>query len=82
MYGVNIESFSGMAALLPASSRTPADILAALGECPFVSTFDMSELPWLRQGIESLLRNRKIVERPVDYPWHYYEAVKPDGGEG
>lgn len=72
------DSFSGLAAELPPSRRTPAHVLAALTRNPRVSTFDMSELPWLRGCIDSLKSSGQIAEDPNEpYPWHLFH-VKAD----
>lgn len=43
-----IDSFSGAAADLKPAQRTPEFLLAVLAKRPRVSTWDMSELGWLR----------------------------------
>lgn len=67
------DSFSGPAALLPPSRRTPENVLAALRMNPRVSTWDMSETAWLRGCIEILKKNGQIIEdKDEPYPWHLY----------
>lgn len=76
---VFLDSFSGLAAELPRAKRTPADVLAALRLNPRVSTFDMSECPWLVRCIDTLKGDNKIVEdKNEPYPWHRYVVVEPD----
>jgi len=70
------DSFSGLAAELPPSKRTPAHVLAALRINPRVSTFDMSETPWLRGCIHSLKSSGQIEEDEDEpYPWHLFFVV-------
>lgn len=72
-----LDSFSGPAALLPPSRRTPEHVLAALRMNPRVSTWDMSEA-WLRGCIEALKNNGRIIEdKDEPYPWHRY-IVRPE----
>ena len=67
------DSFSGPAAQLPPSQRTPAHVLAVLHRNPRVSTFDMSETPWLRGCIDALKSSGQIIEdKDEPYPWHLY----------
>lgn len=67
------DSFSGPAAGLPRGKRTPSHVLAALRINPRVSTFDMSETPWLRGCIDSLKNSGQIVEdKDEPYPWHLF----------
>lgn len=71
------DSFSGPASELPPSKRTPSHVLAALRINPRVSTFDMSETPWLRGCIDSLKNSGHIVEdKDEPYPWHLF-LVQP-----
>lgn len=71
-------SFSGAAAQLPRQHRTPDNILAALERQERVSTFDMSELAWLRTGIRSLQDSGFIRACDEPYPWCRYE-ITPAG---
>lgn len=76
------DSFSGPAAQLPPSHRTPAGVLSALQRNPRVSTWDMSETPWLRGCIDALKSSGQIVEdKDEPYPWHLYyiTARKQEG---
>lgn len=67
------DSFSGPAALLPKNLRTPAGVLSALQRNPRVSTWDMSEMPWLRGCIDALKASGQITEdKDEPYPWHLY----------
>ena len=68
-----LDSFSGAAADLKPSKRTPHHVLAALSKDPRVSTFDMSEKPWLVACISSLKASGRITEdKSEPYPWHRY----------
>lgn len=69
---MHIDSFSGEAADLKRGHRGSDDVLAVLMKHPRVSTWDMSELPWLRAAIENLERRGLIVEDAHAYPWHGY----------
>ena len=67
------DSFSGPAAQLPPRQRTPSHVLAALRRNPRVSTWDMSESPWLRGCIDALKSSGQIIEdKDEPYPWHLY----------
>lgn len=75
------DSFSGPAAQLPPAQRTPANVLAVLRRNPRVSTWDMSETPWLRGCIDALKNNGQITEdKDEPYPWHLYYIVKNSSG--
>jgi len=70
---IYIDSFSGAAADLPPSKRTPGHALRALARDPRVSTFDMSESCWLRGCIDALVQLEYIKPDPAEpYPWHCY----------
>lgn len=72
------DSFSGLAAQLPPSRRTPAGVLAALRLNPRISTWDMSETAWLRRCIDALKNGGQITEdKSEPYPWHRY-IVHPE----
>lgn len=72
-----LDSFSGAAADLPPSRRSDADILAALRKSPRVSVWDMSEVAWLRLGIQSLERRGLIRDdRKEPYPWIRYTLTE------
>ncbi len=74
---VFIDSFSGGAANLKPRDRTPNGVLAALQRDPRVSTFDLSELPWLRGCIDILKRDGRITEDKTEpYPWHKFNINK------
>lgn len=73
MSAIFIDSFSGLAADLKPRQRTPAGVLAALRCNPRVSTWDMSEKPWLCGCINTLIREGRITEdKSEPYPWHRY----------
>lgn len=69
---MHIDTFSGAAADLKPRHRTGEDILAALSRDPRVSTWDMGEHLWLRNGIGNLVRNGLIVKLEEPYPWLRY----------
>jgi len=73
--GVFLDSFSGAAAELKGKNRTSKNVLSVLAKHPRVSTFDMSDLGWLRDIIESLLQRGLIVEVTEPYPWHRYKVT-------
>ena len=74
------DSFSGPAAQLPPGQRTPARVLAALRLNPCVSTWDMSETPWLRGCIDALKASGQIIEdKSEPYPWHRYITRTKEG---
>ena len=71
-----LDSFSGGAADLKPANRTPNHVLAALSQDQRVSTFDMSEKPWLCGCIDILKRDGLIVEdKSEPYPWHRYNVT-------
>lgn len=71
---VHICSFSSPAAELPKNKRTSADVLAALRSNPRISTWDISELRWLRGAIEDL-EARGLIEAQLEpYPWHRWKV--------
>jgi hypothetical protein len=70
-------SFSGAAADLPPRKRSDTDILEALRLSPRVSVWDMSELSWLRSGIQSLERRGLIRnDRKEPFPWIRYTLTE------
>lgn len=73
---MHIDSFSGEAARLKRGHRSADDVLVALKNDPRVSTWDMSELSWLRAAIEDLERRGLIVALDEPYPWHRYAILK------
>lgn len=74
-----LDSFSGEAAELPANRRTPEDVFEALRRNPRVSCFDLSELAWLRNAIQRLEQQGRIVDDKVEpYPWIRY-AISDEG---
>ena len=73
MNAIYLDSSSGGAAALPKSRRTPEGVLIALRNDPRVSTFDLSELRWLRGCIADLTATGRIEEDKTEpYPWHRY----------
>jgi len=71
-----IDSFSGAAADLKKGSREPINILNALKDDPRVSTWDMSETPWLRNRISLLIKDGLLAELDEPYPWHRYKITE------
>ena len=70
---IYIDSFSGSAAELQPSQRTPGHVLRTLTRDPRVSTFDLSELRWLAGCIYTLTQAEYINSDPSEpYPWHRY----------
>lgn len=70
---IYLDSFSGAAADLKKDCRTKENVLAALEQHPRVSTWDMSENPWLCRIIRDMKRKGLIVEDDKEpYPWHRY----------
>ena len=77
---VFLDSFSGQAADLKPSQRTPRNVFAALSKDARVSAFDLSEKPWLVSCIEILERDGLIVEdKSEPYPWHKFVIAKAEG---
>ena len=74
---MRVDSFSGPAAMLPPGKRGDSEILESLRAHPFVSVWDMSELGWLRIGIQSLERRGLIRDdRKEPYPWICYTIIE------
>jgi hypothetical protein len=71
-----LDSFSGSVTDLKRGNRTIMDFLAALNNDPMVSTWDMSEYKWVRDGVYSLKDNGLIVELNQPYPWPKYALTK------
>lgn len=71
---VFIDSFSGPAADLKGSRRTPDNVLTALKKNPRLSTWDMS--PWLQGCISILEKEGAIKDVPEPYPWHRWEILE------
>jgi len=70
---IHIDSFSGSAAELRPSERTPGHVLRTLARDPRVSTFDMSESRRLAGCIDALTQAEYIKSDPSEpYPWHRY----------
>ena len=72
---MHIDYFSGEAADLKRGHRSADDVLAVLEKHPRVSTWDMSELSWLRAAIESLEQRGLIAAQDEPYPWHKYKLT-------
>ena len=73
---MHVCSFSGEAADLPRGKRTARDVLSTLSEHPRVSTWDMSETPWLRKRITELERGGLIESKNEPFPWHRYALTE------
>lgn len=74
---VFLDSFSSTAAELKPSHRSAIGVLRALTSNPRISTFDMSEKPWLQGCIETLKRDGHITEDEDEpYPWHLFYVTR------
>jgi hypothetical protein len=63
-------SFTSPVADLKRHQRTPDGILEALRKNPRVSTFDLSEYAWLRNGVKDLEHRGMVsVDEKEPYPW-------------
>ncbi len=71
-----LDSFSGAAAMLPRAQRNANCVLAALAKHPYVSTWDMEELPWLRNIIADLKQQGLITSQDEPYPWLRYKLTE------
>lgn len=60
---------------LKRGQRNSENVLAVLAKHPRVSTWDMSELSWLRAAIDDLERRGLIESRDESYPWHRYAVT-------
>jgi hypothetical protein len=70
---MHIDCFSGPAADLPKGQRSADSVLRVLVRSPRVSTWDMSETPWLRNCIERLSLDGLIrSDEKEPYPWCRY----------
>lgn len=77
MGGVRIDSFSGAAADLPKGQREASDVLRVLLNHPRVSTWDMSETPWLCGRITELQRAGLVSDdKSEPYPWHRFNVTE------
>ena len=72
---VHICSFSSEAAELKKSERTEIGVLTALKINPRISTWDMSENPWLCRKITDLEKNKYILPEDEPYPWHRWSIT-------
>lgn len=72
---VFIDSFSGKVAELKRGNRSNHNVLAVLEKHPMVSTWDMGELPWLRNTISKLTNLGYILSLEEPYPWHRYRLT-------
>lgn len=72
---IHIDSFSGKVVDLKRGQRTHENILEVLSKHPRISTWDMGELPWLRNAINELKLYGFIVEQDEPYPWHKYKVT-------
>lgn len=73
---MHFDSFSGKVAYLKPTQRTEAHVLAFLAKFPRVSVWDMSELAWLRNIVNSLRRDGLIADTDEPYPWCRYELTE------
>lgn len=73
---MHIDSFTNATVIdLKKSMRNENGVLNALKISPRISTWDMSENPWLCTIIESLVKNEMIVALDEEYPWHKWELT-------
>lgn len=68
-------SFSSDVIDLKKGERTEENVISILKERPKISTWDMSENPWLCSLINRLVKSGKIKEEESGYPWHKYSVV-------
>ena len=74
---VFLDSFSGAVSDLKPGMRTSGNVLRVLATDPRVSTWDMSELSWLRGCIRDLTWHKLIAEDKTEaYPWHRYPLTE------
>ena len=76
---MHIDYFSGSVIDLKKNERTEERVLQCLRDDPKVSTWDMSENPWLCRIIKSLEGKGLIIEEKASYPWHIFKAIKNPG---
>lgn len=70
---IYLDSFTNAGVVdLKKSMRNENGVLNALNINPMVSTWDMSENPWLCRIIDSLKENELIVSEKQEYPWHKF----------
>ena len=74
-YRIYLDSFSGEIADLKRGKRTRKNMLSVLAKSPLVSTWDMSEHAWLRNGIADMETAGLIVSAYQPYPWLRYELT-------
>jgi len=60
---------------LKKGQRTEANVLAALRRDPRISTWDMSEHPWLVSIIADLQKSGAILSMREPYPWHRFKVL-------
>jgi len=79
-------SFSGSVADLKNTrydkGRTEENVLKCLAKDPKVSTWDMSENPWLCQIINILESKGLIIVEKAEYPWHIFKPVTNEPAAG
>jgi len=72
----HICSFSTEAAELKPSNRTAFNVLLALQDNPRISTFEMSDKPWLCRLVKTLEEKNHIKPINEPYPWHKWKITK------
>ena len=72
---IHLDSFSGAVADLKPAHRDSESVLQTLSKNPTVSTWDMSELLWLRSAISDLKKRGLIVSKDEPFPWLRYELT-------
>lgn len=74
---IYLDSFSGAIVDLKKNQRDDFNILSTLKRSPRVSTWDMSELAWVRDSIASLIRRGLLVaDKSEPYPWHRFNLTE------
>jgi len=73
---IYLDSFSGDAADLKKDQRTSENVLIVLLDSPRISTWDMSDHPWLVRAVKDLEKRGLITACDEPYPWHKYTVTK------
>lgn len=55
--------------------RTEENVISILKKRSKISTWDMSENPWLCYLINRLIKLKKIKKEESAYPWHRYKVI-------
>jgi len=74
---MHVDSFTNVSlANLKPSLRHENGVLYALKRNPRVSTWDMSEHPWLQNIIAKLEEKQLILPVNEEYPWHKWKITE------